>query len=219
MIALGKRLAAQLDDDDDIAANWLAHLLAERLTAVETAPDAEAKAVAEAGCTGLIMELWRQQAAFPNHKRPFRDLDVVLRTIESLDTDNPASRYYPSPFRSAGGDAVPEAPRQWLELALGVDATARQLIRAALGMAVGAMGDEMQDWVALARAASADDPAEARVIRFVLDGGEQDDLDVVREQRQRQLGRLEEFIALAQLLAKDLAAKLDEADAGAAKQG
>lgn len=208
VLELGKRLVLQIKDDGDIAASWLSHLLAERLAAVEAASNPEARAEAEARCTTLVLELWREQAHFRNGFRPFEALEPLLQTLESLQSDRHPFRYYSRVLKTADGADVPDAVNQWLEFARGVDDMARQLIRIGLRRAVAGMGSEIQDWVELAREAAAEDPPEAVIVRIVSKE-ERDQYDGDRAARTRQLERLTSFISLCQALAADLAVEID----------
>jgi len=202
IIDLGKRLADQLGDDGDLAASWLSHLLAERMTAVEDA-EGEQKVAAEDACVRLILELWSKRNSFADHQRPLRDMDAIMQTLESLDADRLDHRYFGSVFRKVYPSSIPEAASQWLKFATEVDTTAKVLIRLALGQAVDAMETDVGDWIDLAAKAAAQEPVEALVIRYVSPGGD-DEVDWGERERTKQVERLRGFIDLAEQLAAGL---------------
>lgn len=202
IIDLGKRLADQLGDEADLAALWLSHLLAERMAAVEQA-EGEQKIAAEEACVRLILELWSKRNSFTDRHRPLRDMDPILRTLAALDVERPDHRYFGSVFRAANPADTPEVAAQWLKFATELDTIAKELIRLALGQAVEAMDTDAADWIDLAAKAAAQEPVEALIVRFVSpgSGGKR---DWEKEARAKRVGRLREFIALAEQLADRL---------------
>lgn len=206
IIDLGKRLVEQLNDDGDLAAAWLSHLLAERIVASEQA-EGDQKVAAEDACVKLILELWNKRNDFNDHHRPLRDMDSIVRTLASLDVERVDHRYFSNVLRGPAANGVPEPARQWLEFATELDTTAKTLIRLALAKAVEAMGPDAQAWTDLAAEAAVEEPAETLIVRFVSPGHSDDDWE--RQARRREIKSLREFIALSEGLADSLQAKLD----------
>jgi hypothetical protein len=202
-LALGKKLAAQLDDEGDLVSAWLSHLLAERVTEPENAP-AKSKAAAQQACVDLILELWRHNAYFPDRARPYADMDPIMRAMESLDPERNEFRYSHHARRAANSELLPEAAERWLKFASGVDNTARYLVRLALGQAVEASGSAANEWADLARTAAADEGPTGVVIRFVTESGEANEKSVDEQIRRERLDTLNTFIRLAQSLATEL---------------
>src|SRR5260221_8606675 len=106
VLELGKRLVAQFEDKGDLLAAWMAHMIAERIHAAETAAPQD-KAAAEEGCAKAILELWHHREALPQRVRPLRELEPVLRTLQSLDVDHAHYRYYPNALEAV---EIAEAP-------------------------------------------------------------------------------------------------------------
>ena len=205
-IALGKRLVEQLGDDGDLSAMWLSHLLAERMTAVDQAHEADKKA-AEDACVGLILELWAHRNQFSDRHRPLRDMDAVMRTLDTLDLDRPGHRYFAPVFRAVDAGATAEPAAQWLKLATEIDDKAKLLIRLALAQAVGAMETDAAEWVTLAAEAVAQEPAEALVLHFIWPD-KPNTRDLQNQATARQLQDLRDFIDLAEQLAQNLERQL-----------
>jgi hypothetical protein len=209
VIELGKRLVGQLDVEDDLLASWMAHDIAQRINAAEKS-SAEDKAVSHDACAKAILELWRYRSALPDHLRPLGELEPVIRTLASLDVERTDHRYYPQALREAATADVDETTKQWLELAIGLDYSARLLIQFALRSAAQKAASKAESWVELAQQAGADEGAEGPVIRFILGQDEEGETDEDQQAALRdKLSRLENFATLAASLATDLRAQLD----------
>lgn len=204
VIQLGRRIVSELKRDDSTASVWLAHLLAERLAAVDDAHTADDKRAAEGDCVTLILELWRRQSDFPSSIRPFRDVDAVIRTLEALNIDETPFYYFADTLRFSSEAGLSEAERQWLEFAVSADQVARRIIRHALREAVLAAGNSVQDWVSLAREVVGEEPVESRVVHIILDGDGTSHDRLWRERRQNELARLRAFIGIASQWAESL---------------
>jgi len=144
----------------------MAHYVAESIQAAETAAGEDRQARL-AACASSILDLWTHRGKFPNGMRPFEELDPILRTLESLDLNADMLRYYRSPMEMIDEDAVGAEVRQWLNIAKGLDSSAKVLIRYCLAGAAEAALDKSKEWVALAEAAGADEGVEFPTVRFV----------------------------------------------------
>ncbi len=60
------------------------------------------------------------------------ELEPVVRAIASLDVEESDYRYYPDALREAATAHADEETKQWLDLAFGLDYSARLLISFAL---------------------------------------------------------------------------------------
>lgn len=215
VLDLGKKFVDELglDQSVDTLGRWMAHYIAELIREAESAAP-EDKAMKEERCVSAILELWRHRAELPNGARPFQDVEPILGTLESLDPCGETPRYFPrSRMMAADGESETEAG-QWLEMADGIDATARQLIRHCLARASQTAEDKSAEWVALAEEAGLDDGMEVRVLRILMSeqkisGGEGRE-DAERKQAQERLRRLEAFQEVVEALAADLRATLRE---------
>lgn len=220
IIELGKRLVQQLapDGDPDIPTRWMAHHLAERISAAQSAVPAD-RQEAEAECAEAVLRVWRHRYMLPTGSRPFEDLEAIASSIASLDPDADPFRYHAAARAMAALATEPEV-KQWLELAQGFDYAARLLIQLCLQSAAAQTLDGAHEWVVLAENARADLGAELPIIRFVTPGEEQDDPSTlraaaVREQLEDRLHRLTHFTSAAQALATEIREQLSEAKGGA----
>lgn len=213
IVELGKRLVAELSTDEDLLASWMAHDIAEKIAASETAKD-KAKMAAETACAKAILTLWEYRNSLPSRFRPFRELEPALRTLASLDIDRKESRYFPAYLRAAE-DVEPDDPaRTWLDLAIGLDHTARILISFSLREAAERAATNAIPWVELAQEAGTQEEVEEPLIRFALDPDERIDSesDLAIKRMKDKLAKLEEFMRLAAVIADELRGRLSVLD-------
>ena len=151
----------------------------------------------------------------PNGKRPFENIEPVLRALESLDPENKSHRYFGAARHALGAskDETAEA-RSWIELADGFDYSARILIRYCLSQAAGNAKDKTKEWLALAEAVDAD-AFDGPVIRVIIAEGEllDEPNKKLRGAIEDRLGRLEAFRTMASELEQHFRIQLNELDA------
>lgn len=208
VIDLGKRLVAQLKLGDDETAQWMAHALAERIKDAENAPP-EARVAAQSSCAELVFQLWERRYSLPTQLRPLRNLEPLLRTLNSLDSSNgPRFRFMPEPPADV---KVDEGVEKALDLAVKLNDAARILVQYFLATAAEQASEETRPWIQSATDAGADVTLEVRIVSFV-DGGLDRSSEVAKMAREAlndKIQKLEIFASLAASLAKDLRAKQD----------
>lgn len=196
----------------DTLGRWMAHHIADLIVSAENATGEE-RDVAEKSCFEAILALWKHRAELPNGKRPFEDLESVVRAIESLDPDSDTPRYFRSARAPRGETEEQSEAATWLAMVDGLDYSAKILIGYCLAEAARAAVDKSKEWVKLAEAAGVDDSASEIVIRFISSnadlGKDQDANAEVRQRLEDRIGRLEGFIKLAEPVAVDLKARLE----------
>ena len=208
VIDLGKRLIAQLKLGDDVTAQWMAHALAERIKDAENAHPEE-RVAAQSSCAELVFQLWERRYSLPTQLRPLRNLEPLLRTLNSLDASNgPRFRF----MQERPADvSVDEGVEKTLDLAVKLDDAARILVQYFLATAAEQASEESRPWIQSAVDAGADVSLEVRVVSFV-DGGldRSSELSkIAREALNDKIRKLEAFATLAAHHADDLRAKLD----------
>ena len=82
-----------MESSTDTLGRWMAHYVAELMDAVTKAASEEREA-AQNGCCDAILKLWTHRAGLPDGKRPFEDLEPIMRALESLDPENDTPRYF-----------------------------------------------------------------------------------------------------------------------------
>ena len=218
MLDLGRALVQELglDPGVDTLSRWMAHHVAEMIEDAETAKvdDRPAKL---AKCTKTIIDLWERRYQLPNGRRPFEDLEPILRALESLDPTDDTPRYFRSQRMEADETEQNPETQKWLEFANGLDCSAKILIGYCLSQAAKTALDKSKAWVVLAEAAGLKDDIALPVVHFV---SAQDDLtkasepdDRARKLLEDRIKRLDGFKKMADALANDLRRQLEEADA------
>lgn len=196
----------------DTLGRWMAHHVADLIAEAERT-NGEEKNVAEKKCFDAVLALWKHRAELPNGKRPFEDLEPVVRAIESLDPDDDTPRYFRSARPPKGEGEKKSEADTWLDMASGLDYSAKVLIGYCLGEAARSAVDKSKEWVKRAEAAGAEDGVPEIVIRFVsssVDLGKKIDPNAeVRRQLQDRLRRLEGFTKLMEAFASDLRKRLE----------
>ncbi len=210
VIALGKRLMIVLQAKDDLLGGWMAHHLATLITAAETASP-EKRAEACAACSTAVLGIWHHRNTLPPHMRPLGDLEPILATLAALSADPDSFRYHAQTLRSAALAKTEGATKRWLELALGLDYSARMLIGAALRAAAASSKDSAEDWVELARQAVGDEAPEVVLLHFLDPDSDTQEVEASRQQRniEDQVRRLRNFAELANAHADHIESQFD----------
>ncbi|CAN0623068.1 conserved protein of unknown function [Burkholderia multivorans] len=206
---LGKRLVTELNLGDDLLAQWMAHVIAERMDAAERASP-EARASAQDACARAIFSLWERRNSLPPHMRPFRELEPLLRTLASLDVDSGSRFRY---FRRHPSDEVLEGPgveeNRFLDAAVNLDYSARALIQYLLSAAAQEAAEKAIPWIDAAIDAEADAALELRIVEFVSGDTKSPSADgVERKALLDKIEKLEIFSQLARSVAAELRSQL-----------
>lgn len=217
VVQLGVRLIAELKAEDDLLAQWMAHEVAARISAIDSMKSDEALGARDE-CAHLILMVWEHRASLPRRDRIFGQLEPLLRTLASLDVDGGEPYRYIHGFRKEAATRGARADtREWLDLAFGIDYAARILIEQALTAAAEPFSGEAQAWVELSLKAGIDPVAERRVLEFVSQrsDGELGSDELKRRTRLKdRCDRLRQFAKLAGAFADDLQKLVDEIPAG-----
>lgn len=207
--ALIKELA--LEPGNDTLCRWMAHYIAELIEGAETATEAD-RPEKLAKCSEIILALWQHRYELPNGKRPFEELEPIFRAIESLDPDDDTPRYFRSVRNTSDKVDVNAKSKKWLELAEGLDYSAKILIRYCLEQASQDALDKSQEWVRLAELAGLEDGIEFPVIRLITAenklANESETNTRARKLLEDRISRLDAFKDMADSLATDMRRKL-----------
>lgn len=210
VVELGKRIVAGLKLGDDITAQWMAHLVAEKISAAEQASETVQEAAA-AECVDVILKLWAHRYALPPYMRPMRELDPLLRTLNSLDVSAKDNfRFFTRPPSSEELDGATEAERKLFEFAIGIDQVARELIRHALSVAAERSVHMVKPWLEEAFKGSFEAPVEFRISTFVAEGLLKGQEDAKQQAMLDRIDKLESFANAALLLAGEMRKALPE---------
>ncbi|WBK01229.1 AVAST type 3 anti-phage proein Avs3b [Methylocystis parvus] len=213
VLALGRKFVKELglEESTDTLGRWMAHHVADLITKAEKVTGDE-KSAAERECFAAILALWKHRSELPNGKRPFEELEPIMRAIESLDPENDMPRYYRAARPPKGEAAETSEQEKLLSLADGLDYSAKVLIGYCLAEAAGAALNKSKEWVKLATAIDGDGAPEI-VIRFVSTAAdvnkEPDPNEGIRSLLNDKVKRLRGFLGIAESLANTLEERLE----------
>lgn len=212
---MGRKLVdeLELEPSNDTLGRWMAHHISDLIRQAEVSVG-EARQTVEKACFDAILTLWKHRAELPNGRRPFQEMEPVVRAIESLDPDDDTPRYFRT-VRPPKGEGVEKSDAEtWLDMVIGLDYSAKILISYCLAEAAREATDKSKEWVKLAEAAGEEDGVPEIVVRFVSTSAdlhkEPDIRWELRRQIQDRLKRLEGFTRLAETFAGHLKARLGE---------
>ncbi|MFD2943271.1 hypothetical protein [Flavobacterium notoginsengisoli] len=215
LIELGKKIVKELENEKGLTtlSRWMAHYLAEKITAAEQAEGTKKKAL-EKECSDLIQELWNKRSFFPPETKPLKSFDPLLRALQNINPDNKQSYFYE--LRSKRNrkeldiDNLKEkSVDMWLEIMLAADRSARIWIEFALKKAAAAAEDEKtRQWIENASAVS-EEHTDIRIINslvhesplFFFDGEEDEYIRNLEIDRLKlRISDLEKFAHLNEVL-------------------
>lgn len=204
VIELGKRIVAGLKLGDDVTAQWMAHMVAERISAAEHASET-ARDAANAECVDVILKLWAHRYTLPPYMRPLRELDPLLRTLNSLGVNRDDElRFFSRPPNSEELEGATEDEKKLFEFAIGIDHAARELIRHALSIAAERSVDLVKPWLEEAFKGNLDVAVELRLARFAVEGLLKGQEAARRQAMLDRIDRMESFGNAAILLAGEM---------------
>lgn len=204
VIELGKRIVAGLKLGDDVTAQWMAHLVAEKISAAEHASET-ARDATVAECVDVILKLWAHRYTLPPYMRPLRELDPLLRTLNSLGVNEAAElRYFSRPPSSEELEGAAADEKKLFEFAIGIDHVARELIRHALSVAAERSVDLVKPWLEDAFKGNLDATVELRISRFVAEGLLKGQKRAKQQAMLDRIDRLESFANAALFLAGEM---------------
>lgn len=204
VIEIGKRVVAGLNLGNDVTAQWMAHLVAEKISAAEQASEATRDA-ATAVCVDVILKLWEHRYTLPPYMRPLRELDPLLRTLNSLSVNEEDQlRFFSRPPSSEELEGATEDEKKLFEFAIGIDHVARELIRHALSIAAERSVDLVKPWLEEAFKGNLDVAVELRIARFAVEGLLKGEKAAKRQAMLDRIDRMESFANAALLMASEM---------------
>lgn len=204
VIELGKRIVAGLNLGNDVAAQWMSHLVAEKISAAEQAPETT-KDAATAECVDVILKLWAHRYTLPPYMRPLRELDPLLRTLNSLGVDGSDElRFFTRRPTSEELEGATDDERKLFEFAIGIDHAARELIRHTLSVAAERSVDLVKPWLEEAFKGNLEATVELRIVRFAVEGLLKGQEAAKQQAMIDRIDRLERFANSALFLAGEM---------------
>lgn len=156
---LGKALAGELDRTDFLG-RWMAHYIAEQITAAESAGESDREASEQAAAES-ILALWQRRAGLPGDRPPMHAFERVFLALDRLAEPQDPWRFY-RPFPE-GTEPSPEdvISSTLLSLALNVEDSAREIVRALIAEAAAMALDREAQWVRLSENLAEDEERQA----------------------------------------------------------
>lgn len=154
LIDLGKKIVAELEyeESNDTLGRWMAHHIAELIIKAEKSVGEEQQR-ARRECFDAVLQLWEHRGELPDGRRPYQDLEPVIRAVESLDPENDYPRYFPSAWPRGRNVDEQSDQQKLIDNAKGVDHAAKSLISFMLKAAAEEALDQSAEWVEYARTA------------------------------------------------------------------
>ncbi len=225
VLNLGKLFVKELklEPGVDTFSRWMAHYIAERMTAAEQALSDEDKKEAEKECFETILALWKHRWLLPSRKRPLEEFEPILKTLERLNPEKEEPFFYHSLDHELselekGNPALKEVTG-YTNMALQIDKAARIWIEFVLNQAaLKAKNEKTASF--LDNSINIHDNDDTRIVRVILDrdptiGFENSNNDMVQkkyliEKLKKRIEELERFSKVNEVLLekyiKDLAA-------------
>lgn len=205
--ALGRKLVDELgmESSTDTLGRWMAHYVAELMDAAENAPSEEREA-ARSRCFDAILKLWTHRAGLPEGKRPFEDLEPIVRALKSLDPENETPRYHRTIIGTIDESDEGRETQSLIELVCKIDTAARVLVGEILSDAACSAIDRSKAWVELAEDAGADSGVVSVVIEAVSGelSAEPSACEKKYDRLQDRIDRLEKFVEMVGPVLEDL---------------
>ncbi|MCO1604028.1 AVAST type 3 anti-phage proein Avs3b [Desulfosporosinus nitroreducens] len=201
-LELGRRLTKELDFDKsvDTLGRWLAHYIAELIQEAEKA-GTEDRAAKMQACCDAILNLWKHRHTLQNGESVFKELEPILRTLDSLDPEDDTPRYFRSVRTAADSADENEETKSWLKLIDGLDYSAKILIRYCLTQAVQSALNKSLEWVSLAQAAGVDEGPEFSLVQVIFEEEDRMEASEPSEKDKKiiedRINRLEGFAKMA----------------------
>lgn len=174
IINLGKLFVKELklEPGVDTFSRWMAHYIAERMTAAEQALSDEDKKEAEKECFETILALWKHRWLLPSQKRPLEEFESILKTLERLNPEEQEPFFYHS-LEHELSELEKNNPdlkeiTDYTNLALQIDKAARIWIEFVLNQAaLKAKNQKTESF--LENSINIPDNVDSRIVRIILD--------------------------------------------------
>lgn len=181
-LKLGKSLVQSLglEPGVDTLSRWMAHYIAEQIATIKRTKGKEKKE-AEERCFDTILKLWSHRSLLPNGSRPFESFEPIFRALERLDPENARPFYAFHENTEKPSLVQPNRVKQFVDLSLDFDRSARAIVQFMLRQAATIAVDEKTKlW--LKNAIGESSPKDFSII-FKLFSGEEHDEDPVTADR------------------------------------
>lgn len=137
--------------------------------------------------------------------RPLRELEPLLHTLNSLGVNEADElRFFTRPPSSEELEGATEDEKKLFEFAIGIDYSARELIRHALSVAAERSVERVEPWLKSAVKGGLEATVGLQVSRFTTEGQLENQAKVNRQAVLDRANRLESFAEVALFLAGEM---------------
>ena len=184
----------------------MAHYIAGLITESKKA-NAKDKRLIQEKCFDTILALWQHRNVMPDGKRPFEDLESIVRIIGSLNPDKKTIHYSHSVRSSIVSDEESDETKTLFKIIEDIDYSARVMIVDCLAHASRSAIDKSKEWVKLAETAEISHAPAEMIIQFISSDGKQ--VGTHHNMREK-LKRFENFIEIANTFAANMRQQINE---------
>ena len=215
IVQLGKKLVEELalNNSVDTLGRWMAHHIAELIYDAENTTDDTMRIAKHMEIRDSVWAFWTNRYELPFGNKPFKELEPILRALESLDPESLLPRYFFPYPRLTDRENETSETQKWLKVAESIDSTSKILIDYCLSLAAENSIDKSQEWVELAQKAGLDDDIDLIELRiFQLRGNPSNTTNPSSAQRrvlEKRQKNLAVFLSLATQLDEQLKSQLE----------
>lgn len=214
IINLGKLLVSELglENSTDTLSRWMAHYLAEKITTIESFPIESETSNVKKDCFDTILKLWQHRWSMPSDKRPLRNFDPILKTLEGINSENQKPFYY-NPFENQDTAEIEGIKYTLDDLNVSmkvvsmIDKVARIWIEDILEKATSIAKDEKTDAIIENAGNISDEDDDINAIKLILEYNSSEETNTMNDYRKRILKKriieLEKFAKLNKVLLHD----------------
>ncbi|MEQ9891252.1 AVAST type 3 anti-phage proein Avs3b [Pectobacterium aroidearum] len=214
IIQLGKKLVEELELNNsvDTLGRWMAHHIAELIYDAENTKNETMRIAKQLEIRDSVWAFWAKRYELPFGNKPFKELEPILRALESLDPENQQPRYFFPNLGLTNREKESTETQKWLKVAENIDSSSKILIDYCLSLAAENSIDKSQEWVELAQKAGLDDIDLIEFRIFQLRGNPANTTNPSSAQRrvlEKRQKNLATFLSLATQLDEHLKSQLE----------
>ena len=214
IIQLGKKLVEELELNNsvDTLGRWMAHHIAELIYDAENTTNETMRIAKQFEIRDSVWAFWANRYELPFGNKPIKELEPILRALESLDPENQQPRYFFPNLGLTNREKESTETQKWLKVAENIDSSSKILINYCLSLAAENYIDKSQEWVELAQKAGLDDIDLIEFRIFQLRGNPANTTHPSSSQRrvlEKRQKNLAAFLSLATQLDEQLKSQLE----------
>ncbi|MBW5894639.1 hypothetical protein IM880_20700 [Pectobacterium polaris] len=202
----------ELNNSVDTLGRWMAHHIAELIYDAENTTNETMRIAKQFEIRDSVWAFWANRYELPFGNKPFKELEPILRALESLDPENQQPRYFFPNLGLTNREKESTETQKWLKVAENIDSSSKILIDYCLSLAAENSIDKSQEWVELAKKAGLDDIDLIEFRIFQLRGNPANTTHPSSSQRrvlEKRQKNLAAFLSLATQLDEQLKSQLE----------